>query len=117
MVKNQDIQDRLRAEIDAAYDEADSNGPDYTVIQVGKINETLHNILMIYVLLKNLPYLDMVLHETLRLHPPAGKISIIVFRCLTNSLVNIPSGTLSRVCVKDYKLDDRLTLTRGMAVS
>jgi len=42
MVKNQDIQEKLRAEIDAAYDEADGNCPDYTVIQVSKIIEALY---------------------------------------------------------------------------
>ncbi len=34
MVKNQDIQEKLRDEIDAAYEEADGMMPDYSIIQV-----------------------------------------------------------------------------------
>ena len=45
---------------------------------------------------KNLPYLDMVVHETLRLHPPAGIIA--------------------RHCTKDFN-DDDLELKKGSDVN
>ena len=48
-----DIQSRLQEEIDEAFENAGGKFPDYNVIQ-------------------SLPYLDMVLHETLRYHPPVG---------------------------------------------
>ena len=51
--KDQEVQERLRDEIDAAFEENDGELPDYTVIQ-------------------GLPYLDMVIHETLRLYNPVG---------------------------------------------
>ena len=66
LAKNQEIQDKLRAEVDAAFDECEEAGnefPDYNTVQ-------------------NLPYLDMVIHETLRRHPPLQ--------------------VASRACVKDY---------------
>ena len=51
--KNQEVQERLRDEIDAAFEENDGELPDYAVIQ-------------------GLPYLDMVIHETLRMYNPVG---------------------------------------------
>jgi len=53
MANNPEIQERLQEEIDQAFDEAGDKFPDYNVIQ-------------------SLPYLDMVIHETLRFHPPVG---------------------------------------------
>lgn len=50
MVKNTQIQTQLQKEIDDAYAEAEGGVPDYNTIQ-------------------NLPYLDQVIHETLRMHP------------------------------------------------
>ncbi len=72
MVRNQDIQDKLRAEIDAAYEEADGEMPDYNVIQVKFDWSSLNLEIEFQVYFQNLPYLDMVVHEALRLHPPAG---------------------------------------------
>jgi len=51
--KNPEIQKKLQEEIDEAFEESGDEFPDYSVIQ-------------------NLPYLDMVLHETLRFHSPVG---------------------------------------------
>jgi cytochrome P450 len=51
--KNPEIQEKLQAEIDEAMEESDGELPDYNVIQ-------------------SLPYLDMVVHETLRFHCPVG---------------------------------------------
>ena len=47
MSKNPGIQEKLQQEIDQAYDESDDDFLDYNTIQ-------------------HLPYLDMVIHETLR---------------------------------------------------
>ena len=46
-------QEKLQQEVDQAFEEADGQFPDYSTIQ-------------------SLPYLDMVIHETLRMHSPAG---------------------------------------------
>ena len=62
---NQDIQEKLQAEIDEAFENNNGDMPEYSVIQ-------------------NLSYLDNVIHETLRMHPPVEVIT--------------------RVCTKDYKL-------------
>jgi len=51
--KNPDVQDRLKEEVDMAFDDNSGELPDYTVIQ-------------------GLPYLDMVIHETLRFFNPVG---------------------------------------------
>merc|ERR1719186_2019193 len=53
LAKHPDIQEKLQEEIDEAFDEAGDKMPDYNVIQ-------------------NLPYLDQVIHETLRLHTAVG---------------------------------------------
>jgi len=53
MSKNEEIQKKLQDEIDEAFEESGEEFPDYSVIQ-------------------NLPYLDMVVYETLRLHSPVG---------------------------------------------
>ena len=53
LANHPDIQSRLQEEIDEAFEDAGDKFPDYNVIQ-------------------SLPYLDMVLHETLRYHPPVG---------------------------------------------
>jgi len=50
LAKNPDIQERLQNEIDEAYEASNGRCPDYNLIQ-------------------NLPYLDQVIHETLRMHP------------------------------------------------
>ena len=63
--KNPEVQKKLQDEVDQAYEESDGEIPDYNVIQ-------------------NLPYLDMVIHETLRYHSPVG--------------------TNTRVATKDYIL-------------
>jgi len=55
LARNQDAQDRLRKEVQAAYDEAISNGLD---------NFSLETI-------TNLPYLDAVIKEILRFRPAA----------------------------------------------
>ena len=65
MAKNPEVQKKLQEEIDQAFEESGGELPDYSVIQ-------------------SLPYLDMVIHETLRVHSPVG--------------VN------SRVATKDYSL-------------
>jgi len=51
--KNPEIQKKLQDEIDEAFEESGGETPDYNVIQ-------------------SLPYLDMVIHETLRFHSPVG---------------------------------------------
>jgi len=53
LANNPDIQEKLQEEIDEAFDEAGDKMPDYNVIQ-------------------NLPYLDQVIHETLRIHTAVG---------------------------------------------
>ena len=53
LANNPEVQARLQEEIDEAFEDADDQFPDYSVIQ-------------------SLPYLDMVIHETLRYHPPIG---------------------------------------------
>jgi len=53
MSKNPEIQEKLQQEVDDAFEENNGELPDYNKIQ-------------------SLPYLDMVIHETLRKHPPAG---------------------------------------------
>ena len=70
MAKNPDIQKRLQEEIDQAFEESKPEFPDYNTIQ-------------------NLPFLDMVIHETLRLHPPAG----INFRAVTKDY-NLPGTNI-----------------------
>ena len=47
MSKNPEVQEKLQQEIDKAFEESEEEFPDYNTIQ-------------------NLPYLDMVIHETLR---------------------------------------------------
>ena len=65
--RNQEIQRRMQEEIDEAFGDQDSvENFDYNTVQ-------------------NLPYLDMVIHEALRLHSPVG--------------------VLSRAVVKDYRQD------------
>ena len=61
---NPDVQDKLFAEIDEKVQEANGGDLDYTTLQ-------------------NMPYLDQVLHETLRLHPPAP----FLFRSCTKDYV------------------------------
>ena len=79
LANNPDIQTKLQEEIDEAFEEAGDKFPDYNVIQ-------------------SLPYLDMVIYETLRYHPPAGQ--------------NF------RTCEKPYKLPDSdIVLKKGDAVS
>jgi len=54
--KHPEEQQRLQGEIDQAFADADGDFPDYSAIQ-------------------SLPYLDMVVHETLRMHPPIPFLS------------------------------------------
>ncbi len=57
MTKNPEIQRKLQEEIDAAFgDEAEFKKMDYNKVQ-------------------GLPYLDMCIHEALRLHSPASMTS------------------------------------------
>jgi len=65
--KNPEIQERLQSEIDSAYSDAGGVLPDFSTIQ-------------------ELPYLDMVIHETLRKFSPVG--------------VN------TRSCTEDYRVPD-----------
>jgi len=65
--RNPEIQKKLQEEIDEAYEDSDGEIPDYSTIQ-------------------NLPYLDMVVHETLRFHSP--------------------TGMNTRIVTKDYKLPE-----------
>jgi len=53
LANNPDIQSNLQEEIDQAFDDAGDKFPDYNTIM-------------------SLEYLDMVIHETLRYHPPVG---------------------------------------------
>merc|ERR550519_2419869 len=53
LANHPDIQEKLREEIDEAFEEAGDKMPDYSIIQ-------------------NLPYLDQVIHETLRHHTIVG---------------------------------------------
>ena len=50
---NPELQERLQHEVDQAYEDNDGEMPDYQTIQ-------------------NLPYIDMLIHETLRFHSPVG---------------------------------------------
>jgi cytochrome P450 len=69
------VQAKLQGEIDAAYEAADGSYLDYQTIQ-------------------NLPYLDMVINETLRLHPALG--------------------VLERVCTKEsYKVSFWLLILKS----
>merc|ERR1719309_321718 len=65
MAKNPEVQEKLQAEIDQALEDNNGELPDYNTIQ-------------------SLPYLDMVLNETLRMYSPVG--------------LN------TRSCTQDYKL-------------
>jgi len=77
--KNEEVQGKLQEEIDEAFDEAGGKFPDYSVIQ-------------------SLPYLDMVIHETLRFYTPIG--------------ANL------RNAEKDYKLpDSNIVLKKGDGIS
>jgi len=77
--KNEEVQTRLQEEIDEAFEESGGKFPDYNLIQ-------------------SLPYLDMVIHETLRVYPPVG--------------------TNFRNCDKDYKLpDSNIYLKKGDGLS
>ena len=64
------MQAKLQEEVDRAFEEAEGEFPDYTVVQ-------------------GLPYLDMVVHETLRLHSPAPT----TFRYCTHHHHHQPSSS------------------------
>ena len=64
LAQHPDVQQRLQEEVDQAYEQHGGEMPDYTVIQ-------------------GLPYLEMVILETLRMHTPLGMIV--------------------RACTKDYR--------------
>ena len=53
MSKNQEIQEKLQEEVDQAFEDSNGEFPDYNTIQ-------------------SLPYIDMVIHETLRFHTALG---------------------------------------------
>ena len=53
MSKNQEIQEKLQEEVDQAFEDSNGEFPDYNTIQ-------------------SLPYIDMVIHETLRFHTAVG---------------------------------------------
>ena len=53
MSKNPEVQAKLQGEIDQAFEESQGEFPEYNVVQ-------------------SLPYLDMVIHETLRVYSPVG---------------------------------------------
>lgn len=75
LAKKPELQDRLQEELDAAFADNGGKMPGYNVIQ-------------------GLPYLDMVIHEALRMHPPLAY--------------------LQRYCVKDYKIPDtEVTIKKG----
>merc|ERR1719273_2485395 len=65
MAKHPDIQEKLQEEIDQAFDDAGDKFPDYNTIQ-------------------SLPYLDMIIHETLRFYNP--------------------TNMTARACTQDYKI-------------
>merc|ERR550519_2697592 len=74
-----EIQQKLQDEVDRAFEESDGKFPDYTKVQ-------------------SLPYIDMVIHETLRMYPPAP-ITV-------------------RACTQDYTLPGtNITLKRNEGVS
>ena len=68
--RNPEVQARLQEEVDRAFEEGAGEFPDYTVVQ-------------------GLPYLDMVVHETLRLHSPAPT----TFRYCTHHHHHQPSSS------------------------
>jgi len=72
MANNPDVQKKLQEEIDEAFEEAGGKMPDYNVIQ-------------------SLPYLDMVINETLRVHPPVGTNT----RTVTKDSYTIPGTNLT----------------------
>jgi len=75
MSKNPEVQERLQAEVDQAFEDNDGELPEYTAIQ-------------------GLPYLDMVLMETLRMYSPVHQNS--------------------RSCTQDYTLPGTdITLRKG----
>lgn len=85
MSKNPEIQEKLQEEIDEAFDGSCGELPEYNVIQ-------------------NMPYLDMVVHETLRFHSPVGGNVRVVSKDYT-----IPGSDLI------LKKDDMVTFsTRGL---
>merc|ERR1712107_365809 len=58
MSQNPDIQQKLQAEVDQAFEDNNGEMPDYNVIQ-------------------SLPYIDMVLHETLRKYNPVSLNEVV----------------------------------------
>ena len=79
---NTDVQERLQDEIDAAYEESGGKVPDYNRIQ-------------------DLPYLDSVIHETLRLHPPLGGVGRL---SLNDYKIPGPCTIVAQNCLMYYQL-------------
>lgn len=81
LAANPEIQARLQEEIDQAFNDNNGKLPDYTVIQ-------------------ELPYIEMCILETLRMHPPVGMLTRVCTKDTTipnyshpikkNDLLNIP---------------------------
>ena len=87
---NQEIQAKLIAEVDEAFDKCHDENLDYKTVQ-------------------NLPYLDMVITETLRLHSPAG----FVIRAVANDYtlpgtnVTLKKGHEVDIPICDIHMDEK----------
>ena len=100
--RNPEVQAKLQEEVDQAFEEAEGEFPDYTVVQ-------------------GLPYLDMVVHETLRLHSPAPTTArYCTHLCIIINHRLPPSTTMSsipRSCTQDYTIPGTsITLKRNDSV-
>lgn len=90
LAKNPDIQQKLRDEVDEAFESNDGNLPNYTDIQA-------------------LPYLDACVYETLRIHPPLGTL----FRTCTKDVklygtdYTIRKNDMLTVAVKGIQMDEK----------
>lgn len=85
-----DIQQKLQEEVDQAFEAADGEFPDYTTVQ-------------------SLPYVDMVIHETLRLYSPAP---LSMRTCTQDYILPGTDFTIKRndtlsFCVEGFHTDPR----------
>lgn len=69
LATNPEVQARLREEVDGAFERSGGEMPGYAEIQAC-ITIKIVILILQCVLIQNLPYLDMVISETLRVHPP-----------------------------------------------